>query len=347
VWNGNSYTASGTYTYTTTSSTGCDSTATLILSVHSNNPSTSNITVCPAGLPYVWNGNSYTTAGTYTYSTTTSAGCDSLAILMLSVNNVIVSTTSYSVCSSDFPYVWNGNSYTSAGTYTYFTTTNVGCDSIATLILTVNTFLTSTTNQTVCSAELPYVWNNIEYTAAGTYTYTTMNSSGCDSIAILSLAVNQTPASPVLTCNDTVICAGETTSIYSNIPNSVWSNGETGDSIAVTQTGNYTATVTANGCTSPLSNEIVIDVCSGIEDLNGGVVSIYPNPAKDVLHVSLNGNSANLTILTIDGKALTNRTIASGNDAQFDVSSYSTGMYLLSVTTDGKTLIYRFEISQH
>jgi membrane protein insertase Oxa1/YidC/SpoIIIJ len=42
------------------------------------------------------------------------------------------------------------------------------------------------------SAQLPYNWNGTDYTAAGTYTFTTTNAAGCDSVATLNLAVNST-----------------------------------------------------------------------------------------------------------------------------------------------------------
>ena len=72
-----------------------------------------------------------------------------------------------------------------------FTTTNAaGCDSIATLNLTVNAITTSVTNVTVCPSQLPYNWNGTNYNAAGTYTFTTTNAAGCDSIATLNLSVN-------------------------------------------------------------------------------------------------------------------------------------------------------------
>ena len=54
-----------------------------------------------------------------------------------------------------------------------------GCDSIATLILTVNNVATSTTNVTLCSNQLPYVWNGTSYNAAGSYIFMTANAAGC------------------------------------------------------------------------------------------------------------------------------------------------------------------------
>ena len=41
----------------------------------------------------------------------------------------------------------------------------VGCDSTATLNLTVKNTSTSTTNATICPIQLPYVWNGLTFTA--------------------------------------------------------------------------------------------------------------------------------------------------------------------------------------
>ena len=47
------------------------------------------------------------------------------------------STTNVSVCSYNFPYYWNNTNYNSVGTYTKTLTNYLGCDSIATLNITL------------------------------------------------------------------------------------------------------------------------------------------------------------------------------------------------------------------
>jgi peroxiredoxin family protein len=93
VWNGRSYTASGTYTFNTATTSGCDSLAILVFTVKVATTSTTNVSVCsstvPGTLPYVWNGSSYSVSGLYSYTTTNAAGCDSLAKLNLFVTSTI------------------------------------------------------------------------------------------------------------------------------------------------------------------------------------------------------------------------------------------------------------------
>jgi len=49
------------------------------------------------------------------------------------------STTNITVCNDDLPFTWNNQTYTAAGTYAVTLTAASGCDSIATLVLTVET----------------------------------------------------------------------------------------------------------------------------------------------------------------------------------------------------------------
>src|SRR5690606_30222522 len=98
--------------------------------------------------------------------------------------------TNIAFITSRSPYQWNGQNITQAGTYTATLTAASGCDSVATLNLSVNQTLTSTTDLAICTAQLPYQWNGQSITQAGTYTTSLTAASGCDSVATLNLAVN-------------------------------------------------------------------------------------------------------------------------------------------------------------
>src|SRR5947199_4165138 len=169
---------------------GCDSIATLILTVAATLTSTTNTTICNNQLPYTWNGQSLNAAGTYTANLISASGCDSIATLNLTVNPAVTSTTNTTICPNQLPYTWNGQRINAAGTYTANLISASGCDSIATLVLTVTATLTSTTNTTICPNQLPYTWNGQRINTAGTYTANLISASGCDSIATLVLTVN-------------------------------------------------------------------------------------------------------------------------------------------------------------
>lgn len=189
AWNGQSLTAAGTYTYNGLTAAGCDSIVTLNLTVNPAYNITETLTVCPSALPYTWNGQTLTTDGVYTFNGTTAEGCDSIATINFSVGQSMSETIDMAVCDNDLPYAWNGQDLTAAGTYTFNTVASNGCDSVATLNLTVNTSYANTENIEVMDTDLPYLWNGQEITAAGTYTFNGTTAEGCDSVITLVLDV--------------------------------------------------------------------------------------------------------------------------------------------------------------
>src|SRR5438093_430827 len=176
-------------------SAGCDSVATLILTVSQATTSTTTKEVCPAQLPYSWHGQSYTQAGTYTAALKGSAGCDSVATLILTISQATTSTTTKEVCPAQLPYSWNGQSYTQAGTYTAALKGSAGCDSVPTFILTLRTATTSTTTKELCPAQLSYNWNGQSYFPTRRSSDLLKGSAGCDSVATLILTISQATTS--------------------------------------------------------------------------------------------------------------------------------------------------------
>ncbi|NBX79244.1 MAG: T9SS C-terminal target domain-containing protein [Flavobacteriales bacterium] len=230
AWNGQTYTTSGTYTYTTQNAVNCDSTATLILTITQPTTSTLNVLACQS---YVLNGQTYTASGTYTQTIQNAVGCDSTITLNLTIGVPQTNTVNVTQCDS---YSWNGTTYTTSGQY-QFTYQNIyGCDSVVTLNLTINNSSSSSTTYLSCT---PYTWNGQTYTASGTYVYNTQNAIGCDSTATLILTIgNNGSTSTATTCGSFT-----------------WTNGQT-----YTASGTYTQTLTnVNGCDSVLTLNLTIN----------------------------------------------------------------------------------------
>jgi putative IMPACT (imprinted ancient) family translation regulator len=204
TWNGNTYNAAGTYKDTLISTAGCDSIVTLTLNVNAAVTGSQTMTICNSQLPYTWNGNVYNAAGTYKDTLTSAAGCDSIVTLTLNVNTAVTGSETVTICNSQLPYTWNGNTYNAAGTYKDTLISASGCDSIVTLTLNVNAAVTGSQTVTICNNQLPYTWNGNVYNAAGTYKDTLISTSGCDSIVTLTLNVNAavTGAQTVTICNN-------------------------------------------------------------------------------------------------------------------------------------------------
>jgi hypothetical protein len=190
---GVTYTESNnTATHTLVNSAGCDSIVSLNLTI--NKPST-GLDIQSACGSYQWiDGNVYTESNnTATHTLTNSAGCDSIVSLNLMLNKLSTGVDVQSACSS---YKWiDGNVYTESNNAATYTLTNsVGCDSIVSLNLTINTN-TGVDVQSACGS---YEWiDGIVYTESNnTATHTLTNSIGCDSIVSLNLTVNK-PSSGV------------------------------------------------------------------------------------------------------------------------------------------------------
>ena len=136
----NNYNASKICVYSTpTSAQKLTTSCSFTVTVNATSTSNTNITICSNLLPYHWNGLTFNAAGSQTAHLTNSCGVDSAATLNLTVLLASTSSTSATICANQAPYVWNGNNYSSTGSYVVHFTNSVGCDSAATLNLTVNT----------------------------------------------------------------------------------------------------------------------------------------------------------------------------------------------------------------
>ena len=79
-------------------------------------------------------------------------------------------------------YVWNGETYTQSGDYTFEHLDNNGCTQVDTLHLTVYNSSANEFSATACGS---YTWNNTIYNASGDYTQQFSDIHGADSTVTL------------------------------------------------------------------------------------------------------------------------------------------------------------------
>ncbi|MDO4194584.1 MAG: choice-of-anchor J domain-containing protein [Prevotellaceae bacterium] len=238
-----------------------DTLVTLTLNIVSSAQTVINDTVCQ-GVTYTLNGFNESTSGTYYRYLNTVDGCDSIVTLNLTVLPGYTDTEYVTICSTQLPYTWRGQTCTASGTYTYYgaTGSTATCDSVINLVLTVSNAVNVTENYAICQGN-SYTWNGNTYTTAGSYTWQGTTASGCDSIVTLNLTVNPT-------YNTT-----ETQTITSNDLPYTW-NGQT-----ITAAGTYTYRgTTAAGCDSVVT--LILTVNVGIDYAEDGMFAISPNPVK-------------------------------------------------------------------
>jgi len=325
VWNGVSYTGSGIYTKNFVNSVGCDSIATLKLTKKLSSSSITPVSICSSYLPFVWNGGNYSTSGMYTKSLVNAVGCDSIAILMLTVKLPSSSTTTASICQGQI-YLFNGTSYTTTGIYTAHLTNKVGCDSVATLNLTVKLPSSSTTDASICQGE-SYLFNGTSYATTGIYGAHLTNKVGCDSVATLNLTV-KLPSSSTTTAS---ICQGESYTF----------NGT-----SYTTTGIYTAHLTNKvGCDSVATLNLTVklassstttaSICQGDSYVFNG--TSYTTTGIYTAHLTNKVGCDSVATLNLTVKlassSTTTASICQGESYSFNGTSYTTtGIYTAHLT---------------
>ena len=201
---GNTYTTSNnsaTYTIVAGASNGCDSLVTLNLMINNASIGTDVLSSCT---PITWiDGNTYTTSNntaTFNIIGGATSGCDSLVTLDLTIGSSVNGTDVLASCT---PFTWiDGNTYTTSNntaTFNIIGGAASGCDSIATLDLTINNTVLGTDTQVACES---YIWiDGITYTASNnvaTFNIANGAANGCDSIVTLDLTINSS-SSTVLT----------------------------------------------------------------------------------------------------------------------------------------------------
>jgi hypothetical protein len=133
---------------------------------------------------YVWNGNNYLQSGLYHDTLIGTTGCDTIAVLDLSIFKKDTTTINDTFCTSK---IINGQLYSSSGTY-YQTLTNIhNCDSLIVLNLLVKQASTNNITTTECGS---YTINGQTFTQTGQYQILLINHNGCDSTINLTLTIN-------------------------------------------------------------------------------------------------------------------------------------------------------------
>ncbi|MFM2224948.1 MAG: hypothetical protein RJA07_1150 [Bacteroidota bacterium] len=149
------------------------------------------------------------TAGWYNDTLTSLFGCDSILTMQLDINTPSFYSFN-STCCSNHPYRFHSKYYSITGSYTDALINHVGCDSLVTLNLTVNSVKRDTIKDTICSNQ-SYYFNNHRVYLSGIYYDTLASYIACDSFITLILRINPTTSSGYKTIR---LCYGD--SLYFN-----------------------------------------------------------------------------------------------------------------------------------
>lgn len=211
----------------------------------------------------------------------------------------------------------------------------------------------------VSGGTLPYlyIWSNASANEdlfnapAGTYTVEVIDGNGCS--ITQSYTVDE-PANPIIV-NGTVINATSPTGTDGSIDVTVtggsspytfdWSNASTGEDLSGIAPGVYTVEVTDdNNCSASATFTVSFSV--GVDEELVANLNLYPNPASNVLNIQ----AGSATVRSVEVFNMVGQTVYSQqfntSSAQIDVTSFSTGMYMIRLDIDGKVVTKRFEVTK-
>ena len=180
-------------------------------------------------------------------------------------------------------YVWNGQRYEESGDYSQTLTSSAGCDSVVILHLTIHHAVAELVEATVCNSDLPYRWNGVTFTEDGTQTAVLQTSHGCDSIVTMTLHVRGNDLKVTLLTDD--LCEDFEAELLaeSNLPNYLWSTGETTPQITVYQSGIYWVTASDGLCVA--TDRIAVKSCDCQLYLPNAITPTDPDGINDYFYV--------------------------------------------------------------
>ena len=325
-WRGNDYTVSGVYSDTLQTVNGCDSILTLNLAVNPSVNSHDTAVVCSNALPYLWRGNNLMSSGLYTDTIPNSFGCQDVYHLLLTVNQAVEMTIYDTICQGDSYQAHGFDTLPSQYGVIYarqVLTSEVGCDSIVNLVLTVNRTYEFVTDASTCDNE-SYEWRGQQYTDAGTYYDRLTSSTGCDSVYVLNLTV--TPTYEIFV---------EDSALRNHL--------YTGYGLTLTPEDSGTLTYdiqnyTINGCDSIIHLTLHVAFNYGIEQHTAEQreFTVYPNPATTVVNIK-GEDMRKVHVYNALGKLVQVVEAEDEEHVQIMINGYAPGNYFLRILlSDGQ-----------
>jgi glucose/arabinose dehydrogenase len=187
-----------------------------------------------------------------------------------------------------------------------------------------------------------------------TYTYT--NAQGCSSDAVLTINVNSGPSVSFNLGIDSVCSSYGLVALTGGTP-----GGGTYSGTGVTGTnfdpsvgvGTYNLIYTytdGSGCTNSDTSVLLVSGCLALEDLSFNDIVLYPNPADEMVNLSISANidaEMNMNILTVDGKLVQQRMVqvtVGSNLFTINTSTFASGVYFVQLNDGTHTFTRKIVI---
>ena len=271
-------------------------------------------------------------------------GCDSIVNLTLTVNTESLTQESATICNNE-TLSWASQTLdaSNAGLNTVVLSTVNGCDSTLEMNLTVLPAYSETTTITICEGEtFAFNGQTLDSTNAGLNTSTFQSASGCDSLVSLTLNVEIIDAQVTVTSGQ--IAADQSGGAYQWLDcdnGNIEIVGATSQSFSPLASGNYAVEVTIGNC-SKTSACAEVTVFTSLHENNLSLISISPNPVKDVLHIeNYNELLQVISIEIVDAFGKRALKVASA-DETINISKLPAGTYFLTINHDAGQEVVKF-----
>ena len=256
-----------------------------------------------------------------------------------------------SICEGESYFVQNAEQTVSGSYYDTLQTVN-GCDSIIITNLSVNPSYETSIDISICEGESYFV-QSAEQTVSGSYYDTLQTVSSCDSIIITNLSINA--RNYVNIGNDTTVFQNDTLIIKADgeYAEYLWNTGDTDDNIMLTNNsiGNfeyYVIVTDINECSNSDTITISVVISSSTTNLfENRKISVYPNPANNLLYIQADGDiNSRLRVSIFNELGMLLHTIELENlleneNHKIDISNLNSGVYLLRLNNSESIKIHK------
>jgi hypothetical protein len=178
------------------------------------------------------------------------------------------------------------------------------------------------------------------------------NALGCNAVnpTVYNVTINPKPATPVITVNGNILTSSSATG-NQWYRNGIVIDGAVSQTYTILEDGTYTVDVTLEGCSSAVSNNIVI-IHTDIVDADAEIVSVYPNPNKGAFWLSL--NSTDYAVYDMQVINSTGGVVYQMSDLRvngtfkqyFELQGISAGVYTIVLRSDKRQIFRKIIINR-
>lgn len=324
----------GTYNDTLQTIYGCDSVLITTLTIKPVYSISQNAAICQGDSLYL-GGAWRKIPGIYTNHYQSSLGCDSNIHTTLTVHPIYLVPVTVNICQGDS--VLLGGAWRKTQGVFYDTLQTVqGCDSVIQSTLFIRSKYIFYNSQAICEGDSVFLANDWQKTP-GVYRDTLHTAFGCDSIFVITLAVDF--INPSVSLNGFTLTSNTNAGIYqwlrcgngfTTIP------GATDQSYTASGPGNFAVIITKGACYD--TSYCYQLVSSGVMSVftSGQEINVYPNPAIDELHVNAAKTCRRMQVVVMDntGKTVGQHMFSNTAHGILPMHALPAGLYIIHIVAD-------------